>query len=652
MKSVIRLILAFSAVLLFHGTSLGNSSLTTWYANTTCVVKSTDSSQGLVYVSDKNTTPKDEEYQEEVSVTNHTSKQNTSDTAPGNFNVTFYLKAKPAEGYKFEKWVRNGETISTQANYTWTYSHSTGTQDPNSTAGISTTVTAYFIPDNDVSTEVNIPAGYITLDPIAPHVGDMVTASTFVKPIHNINGNPEATSNKNVMMEFDHWEDDKGNNLGTDETITFKVEREMTLKAIFREIGEIPRPGKYYRVRNAWNRVLTVAGNYSVSVTGPRELPQTLLRWALPLDHNYDDFHTSAANNDFYVTDAIEPICPESEPGTIFYIEEGTLDNAQNPTTVRQVSLTGQDVNTYNLMKQRFNVVKMNESNFPGYLGVTATIAGQNCGLKTVNRDNQACVNLSGFQDTSLDGALAIQPIDEEHVDYFWFGASPDEKMFFDGRWWTTMYTTFPYKCYEPDGVEAYYLKEAFDENGTAYVMAQELEGGNVPAHTAVLLRCRSIYSKENRLIPLDPDQPMALGLEENLLKGVLQLYENEDGTKGREAYDDSTMKVFGFNQDGEVGFYSTPDPDSEVLLTLPANRCYLDTTLIPEPEEEGTTRDAFKLTTYDILTGIKFVPATQENTDEVIFDGAPIYDLMGRRIRNPQPGTIYIVNGKKLVWR
>lgn len=65
-----------------------------------------------------------------------------------------------------------------------------------------------------------------------------------------------------------------------------------------------------------------------------------------------------------------------------------------------------------------------------------------------------------------VNGDLEIQPVDIEHIDKYYFGAMPDETMKAEGGYWTSMYTAFPYECYEPDGVEAYVAESEELQNG------------------------------------------------------------------------------------------------------------------------------------------------------------------------------------------
>lgn len=546
----------------------------------------------------------------------------------------YYLYAKANPGYKFVKWEggpTSGPVNTDQPYYEYTWTHYT--KDTGSGAGITSTVTAYFVADNAVSTETNIPAGDITLEPAAPQIGDMCTATSTLRRI----GQSGTVGNRNMMTRFSHWEDENGAVLSTDETFTFKVERQMTLRAVYDNLGEVPQKGKFYRVRNVYNRVLTLEGGYSFSISGAKDVPHTLLRWALPLDHDYSEFWTGTANNEWSVSDAANPICPEAEPGTIFYIADGASD----ATSLTGATLASQGVDTKMLTGQKLDVVPMSD-NFCGYYGIRASsLTG--AGFKTTVRNSEAFVNVSSFQTTEVFAAMALQPIDEEHMDDFWFGANPDESMNFDGGYWTSMYAAFPYEC--RDGVEAYYVSGAEQANGSTYATLTRIESGIVPAGSAVLLKCSGLTSKENRLLPLDPATHDIPALEGNALRGVYQLYSDASGN-GRVKFDESTMRILGVNSKGEVGFYKLKAGDDGTPCELVANKVYLDMNALPGQQKSVV----FKLRRGDdATTGIEAVDA---DASSVKYEDMQVFDLQGRPVVNPQAGKIYIVNGTKVQWR
>jgi len=237
---------------------------------------------------------------------------------------------------------------------------------------------------------------------------------------------------------------------------------------------------------------------------------------------------------------------------------------------------------------------------------------------------------------------MAFQVLDEEHLDDFWFGAMPDEDMRFMDGYWTSMYTAFPYEC--RDGVEAYYVKETVNANNKAYACLEKIEEGIVPANTAVLLKCQGLDTKENRLLPISPDDSRIPSITGNALKGEFQLYSNEQ-MEGRVKYDESTMRVLGLNSKGEVGFYKLSPAEDGSAQELAANKVYLDMTALPGIAAAAS----FKLMMRDDATAIETI---EEAGESVKYENQLIYDLNGHRVHNPQIGEIYIIGGEKVLWR
>lgn len=582
----------------------------------------------FIYTHTKPADPTDEEYGAEVSASYVSSGGGTKGVQ------RYYLYAKAKPGYKFVRWEGGSSSVpinTTEPYYEFTWEHYT--KDTGSGDGISCSVTAYFVAENAVTVETNIPAGVVTLDPEAPQIGDRVTATSTMRRI----ATPGTAGNLNMMTEFSHWEDGDGNMLSSDEVFTFEVEKEMTLKAVYRTLGEVPQQGKFYRIRNVWNRVLTLEGGFRQTISGATDVPQTLLRWALPLDHDYSEFWTGAGNNEWSGSDAVDPLCPEASPGTIFYIAEGVSDDSQ----CTKVSLASQGIDTRTVTGQTLDIVPMSD-NFCGYYGVrSSSLSG--AGFKTVVREGgNAIINISSFGDTDVYSAMAFQPVDEEHMDSFWFGAAPDGSMLFDGSYWTTMFTAFPYEC--RDGVRAYYVKEVMTGDGEAYACLTEIADGRVPGGEAVLLRCNSLQSRENRLLPLDPAVNSVPALEGNMLRGSYQLYTDREGN-GRRTFDESSMRVFGVNSKGELGFYKLAGGEDGMPAELKANKAYLDMSVLPG----GMKAASF---------GLRFGGSASSGIDDIEAGAVPdnaedsaVYDLEGRRIVRPVAGDIYIVNGKVTVW-
>ena len=205
------------------------------------------------------------------------------------------------------------------------------------------------------------------------------------------------------------------------------------------------------------------------------------------------------------------------------------------------------------------------------------------------------------------------------------------------------MYTAFPYEC--RDGVEAYYIS-ALDGGGPgAVAVMSRIESGIVPASTSVLLKCRGLAAGENRLLPLMPDDARIVPLAgENLLKGTFNPYVDANATRN-ERFDPLTMRVFGEN-DGKVGFYSLAAGADGTQPLLAVNRAWLDVSSLAAAQGAPLRINVVRDTDY---SGVENV------SGDVIASGSgddAVYDLYGRRVATPLPGQIYIVGGKKVLWR
>lgn len=613
-------------------------------------IKTQDAVMGLVYVNCAETTvsglmdkkythkqpaaPKEDEYVESMRI---------ECEGPGGGSATeqcYYLYAKPMPGYKFTGWIddKNNPLSGDDKSNPMTYIVTHNTKLPNHNPYYAT---ATFVKSNAVNTEVNLPVASIILEPEAPQIGDKVKATVKTKTLSQNNSAP----NKNMMVRFDHWEID-GEFASDKEDFEFTVDKEITLKAIYKELGEIPQLGKYYRVRNVYNRVLSLEGDFKVTVppTGI-DLSQASLRWARTHDHDFDSFKSSTKNDDWNESEEAEGlIWAEASPGTILYVSEGSASGEE----INNVVLTCQGIDTKSITGETLNVQRVSDAYY-GYYGVVATKA-QGAGFQAMPRSadpeknelERCIVNISQFKEASMYCALAIQPIDIEHIDDFWFGARAE--LSHDGAYWSSMYTSFPYECYEPDGVEAYYVKETSvtESSKTSYVELTKIESGIVPANTAVLLKCQGIETKGNRLLPLQPNDPRIQELDgDNLLKGVFQLYTNS-AKAGRVSFDESTMRVFGANSNGEAGFYKLGANADGSLRDLAANKAYLDiSTLSPEA----------------VAASYAIGGNGEESSLDAIVSDAPeaiydVYDLMGRKVAHPSSGQIYIVNGQKVLWK
>lgn len=483
--------------------------------------------------------------------------------------------------------------------------------------------------------------GTATIDKTDNKIGDVVTLTATLTKVPNYQC-------RNMMTEFVGWRDNEGNFLSHDMTYTFVVEKDMDIEAVFRDKNGLKASG-YFRVRNIFNRVLNIVGNYEYTIVGySGNNLDGLLHWSCPDDLVEADF----ANKKWNGSDDDPRIDVEGLASAVIYIEGSSLNlnAAPGKDALSKVKCYGQGTDTYSMTKRTFSIQPA-QATTPGYYILYGNFLGG--GLKMTHREGDEDRDGDGVNDghwaycspyigrCKTDDPyswMAIQPIDEEHFDEFWFGAVADESMAYDGGYWTSMYTGFPYEC--RDGVEAYYAKGVVAAGGVNYIQLVEIESGIVPAYSPVLLKCQGTRSRQNRLMPLDfnADYP---ALEGNLLAGSFQLYTDKDGN-GHTKFDEATMRVFSCNSAGELGFYRLAPQADGSASELTANKAYLDMTKLPAATD-GPLRIRIDRTGS---TGVADVAATEASQD-----GA-IYDIYGRRVTNPVPGTLYIRNGRKFVYK
>lgn len=215
--------------------------------------------------------------------------------------------------------------------------------------------------------------------------------------------------------------------------------------------------------------------------------------------------------------------------------------------------------------------------------GVTAYMVDYNDAF--TQEEHVGKVNHPGLYNGANEGDASyhwvVTPITELSKD-FCFGAMPSPKTKDEaGKYYTTMYTKFPYRCL--DGVKAYVVSSV---DATAHkVVLSEIKSGEVPSGTPVVLECNSTKPVENRLLPL-VEEPAAIAennlLKGNLLKGEIWL-KDENKTEGeyRTKFDSQTMLVL---SNDELAFKNVNNTDvlaggtgqTGTLTYIANNTCYL----------------------------------------------------------------------------
>lgn len=223
----------------------------------------------------------------------------------------------------------------------------------------------------------------------------------------------------------------------------------------------------------------------------------------------------------------------------------------------------------------------------------------------------------NGANENDASYHWVVTPITELSKD-FCFGAMPSPKTKDEaGKYYTTMYTKFPYRCL--DGVKAYVVSSV-DETAHKVVLS-EIKSGEVPSGTPVVLECTSTKPVENRLLPL-LEEPAAI-VGDNPLKGEIWL-KDENKTEGeyRTKFDSQKMLVL---SNDELAFKNVNNTDvlaggtaTGTLTYIANNTCYL-----PVSSEMTDT------TTFTIEKGV-----TKETTlaglSQETADGVTPYKLTG----------------------
>lgn len=513
---------------------------------------------GKVYATDQNIEPSVEEY---------TSKKGTGirkkgvDIDVNAVTITAYLFAEPNEGYIFTHWARVNLDTGAEDIFSWQKNTSdiftVGSSHTTSGTAKETYYYAHFSKIGKVyPVSSNDDLGSVTIDIPENNIGDQVTIT--------------AIPNK-MTGRFLGWRFNNSSTLITQNpySLTVSGQNSGTYTAVF-ESKEISTKGVYCYIRNkSTKRSLGVTGSAEGTMDADhREFKHSMM--AVP--SNSSRIHAIPAN--------VIKVTGEST-------KTGSLKN---------VEMIAQGVSTYTLSSTKFNVVKQHDGTYfifgnrGGFTGYIKDWGGTTRTYEFIGKVRTPSLYNRGV-DNESESQWYIDILDEDNIDENYFGAMPDANCTKKGKYYTTMYTSFPYKCY--DGVRAYTV-DRLTESGIPHL--KRIENGIVPAYTAVVLECKSTITKENRLIPLSEDVDPIPG--KNMLKGEIWL----DDTSGDEAnyrtlFDPSYMRILG--NDAKFSNINLTDPVSGKVLTYIANNtCYLDLSSeenIPEVLDFTTTGNVLK---------------------------------------------------------
>ncbi len=226
----------------------------------------------------------------------------------------------------------------------------------------------------------------------------------------------------------------------------------------------------------------------------------------------------------------------------------------------------------------------------------------------------------NGANENDASYHWVVTPISEPSKD-FCFGAMPSPKTKDEaGKYYTTMYTKFPYRCL--DGVKAYVVSSV--DTKAHKVVLTLIESGEVPSGTPVVLECASTKPAENRLLPL-LEEPAAID-GDNLLKGEIWLKdENKTEDEYRTKFDSQTMLVL---SNDELAFKNVNNTDvlaggtaTGTLTYIANNTCYL------QVSSEMTEATTF---TIEKASSVVTKETTLAGLSQEAADGVTPYKLTG----------------------
>ena len=497
---------------------------------------------GKVYASTEDTLPDDKYYRESAYAT-VTNSQGTEVNVQA-VTVTAYLFAKANDGYMFTHWTRvedDKETIFSNSKNTTDLVTTTATtfNDPKIAY-----YKAYFAKIGlvyPVSSDESL--GTVTITKADNTIGDEVTIEAI----------PDLFNGK-----FIGWKRNQSTDLIKERSITMKVSHanKGTYTAVFESKGI--EKGIYVMMEN-------VGTNRMMGVTGTSE--NTLSK-----DQRY------FMNSIMLMNSKHEKI--HSTPANILRLT-GKSTGTGGLTTVEMI---GQGISTYDIGNLKFRVEKYKENDFFVF-GMSSGFTGymkDNSDKVTTQEELIGTVNHPGLYNRAINDARyrwKFHIINEENFDENYFGAMPEATTTQNGKYYTTMYTTFPYEC--RDGVKAYIVDKI--QGNKAHLI--EINKGRVHSRTPVILECNSTKAIENRLMPL-VEEPDGIGTT-NLLRGEIWLNdESGDEANYRTAFDPATMRILGST--GKACFASQNIKDgTKTLQYIANNTCYLDVSGIESPAEE-----------------------------------------------------------------
>ena len=483
--------------------------------------------------------------------------------------LRFHLYALPEEGYAFKSWTKGDEVVSLMK-------HCTPSERSTSKSSDEPSIFEYqanFVEKGSVAVySNNESAGTIVIDKPDNQVGDVVTLTAYPNNFVGvflgwIKGPVDSENTDLNSLDF----------ISKEKAYTFTVTEEN--KGDYYAVFEMRNEGIYCMVSN-------YKTSHCMGIRGTNEL--------------------TLSEQQRYFKNAVSLIPIDkahSTPAAVVKVI-GTYDGVGGLVNAEYISqgFSSKDIgdgDTDVIVPRYFRVEQHTTDTYLTYaegLGMTGywrEIRDRSCDYYEGDEELLGKIYHPWTGNTNeninKEDQWCLLPLTEEKMDEYYFGAAPKSSVTQDGKYYTTMYTSFPYKCM--DGVKAYtvdkYLKNA-------KVHLNEITSGMVPSYTAVILECNGTTAKENRLIPIF-DEPEAI-TGTNYLKGELWL-DDESGNPDnyRTRFDPNTMRVLSDDKAAFVKFNNKDTAHGDTILTYIANNtCYLelDKSKTPLYEYTFTTED------------------------------------------------------------
>lgn len=551
----------------------------------------------------------------------------------GEVNLYFYAQAN--DGYIFDHWANaNGETVGTSSSYT-----ASGLQF-NSTSRWYPTTFNYYAVFLSQTGEIKVKTA-----------NDNLGGVSISNPNNQMGNEVTLTANPDISngVMFLGWKKNNQGNLIADNPLVMTVSEETkgTYWAYFSE----PAEKVYIRLRNnKTGRFLSFYGT-----TNATDHTRDLEYDGTTYKNVKDGFRFNRSLKMIPASDA------QGNPSTVF-LRSG---HASGTGVTTGVDFSAHNTSYSTLVGANLNdgkyVLTMEGSGSSVRIYTNYTVSVRHwSGTKELDLPAYLCdeggdyavvKTIQGLSEDEKSAAeWSLYSLDESTTEGA-FGANTKAKFTKDGKYYTTMYTDFPYKLL--DGVKAYYLvpNEEYQEI-TDRVVFTQVEGDIVPANTAVILECQNVQNDisttdvvTNRLMPLTTNVSSIVNEGENFLKGYISV-------NGSTVANQDKFYVLSANKEGVLGFHPYSKP------TMTPNKAYLDVRVSDQTVVEEHAKNVTFYFGEPEDNSEDVNPTGIELSDQIVDEdeSTPIYNLNGSIVAEGKaaekmlrPG-VYVKKGKKFV--